>query len=40
LPVKQWFGNALPKAMKACFMAILLIITLRLEGFVTVHDEN
>jgi len=24
---KQWFGSALPKAMKTCFKAILLIIT-------------
>ena len=29
LPAKQWFGNALPKAMKTCFRAILPIITHR-----------
>jgi len=27
LPMKQWFGNALPKAMKICFKAIFLKIT-------------
>ena len=32
LPAKQWFGNALPKAMKTCFKAILLIITHKVGG--------
>jgi len=32
LPGKQWFGNALPKAMKTCFKAILLIITHTVGG--------
>jgi len=32
LPAKQCFGNALPKAMKTCFKAILPIITHAVGG--------
>ena len=32
LPAKQWFSNALPKAIKTCFKAILLIITHTVGG--------
>ena len=32
LPAKQWFSNALPKAMKTCFKAMLLIITHTVGG--------
>ena len=32
LRTKQWFGSALPKAMKTCFKAILLIITHTVGG--------
>jgi len=42
LPTKQWFGNALPKAMKTYSKAILATIThtVQWEGFVTAHNEN
>ena len=32
LPAKHWFGNALPKAMKTCFKAILQIKAHRVGG--------
>jgi len=37
LLTKKWFGNALLKAMKTSFKAVLLIM---LRDFVTVQDKN